>query len=108
MSPPPSLQFHTWSSQMLPRQSLSELTQKVEKSLELLVPAWMNRPTTPTLMAPAPQLHLGGNHWESGKVLSVTHLLGDGDGWGGAGWPVEKVASGLAPTPSLPTNQGGF
>ena len=61
----------------------SELTQQVEKGLELLVPALMDRPTPPTLTAPAPQLHLGGNLGQSGQVLSVAHLTGGGGGWGG-------------------------
>lgn len=68
-----------------PTPTPGELTQKAEEGLELLVRARAERHAAPTLTAPAPQLHLGGNHGESGKVFSVAHFMGVGAGrarWG--------------------------
>lgn len=98
--------FHLPAPQPLPCQPPSELTQQVKKGLELLVPALMDGPTPPTLTAPAPRLHLGGNRGESGQVLSVTHLIEGGGRWAGRAACREKRPQDLAPTPSPPQIQG--
>lgn len=76
---PPLTSVHAWSSQSLPGQPPSALTQKVEEGPELLVSAEMGRLIALTLMAPAPQLHLCASSRDCGRILGIAHLLG---GWG--------------------------
>ena len=107
---PPLISVHAWSSQSLLCQPPSGLTQKVEEGPELLVSAEMGRLIALTLMAPAPQLHLGASSSDCGRILGIAHLLGGWGwvGWGGTGRPVKKKAPGLSIYPISPAHVRGI